>query len=97
MSRRLSDDDSDDSIKNYNWADITTTLELTSVAAVVLLILFECKRNKRSVFWPKRKYLSSHTPPEMPAGLFGWVRVSFMMGGEELLSYVGLDAYMMLR
>ena len=90
-------DDRLEAVYAYSWDNIGTSALWGAVGGLALMLVFELKRSKRSVYWPKRKHMPHRSPSEMPLGLGAWVPTALMMPNEELLRKTGLDAYMMLR
>lgn len=66
-----------------------TTLVLSGVIGFVLWVIFEIKRNKRSVYAPRPAKLPHRAPPALAYGPLRWVRTVATMSGPETLRLAG--------
>lgn len=67
---------------------------------IILLCIFEMARNIRSIYAPRftKKYLESSRVPALPPSYpLGWVRAIQNVSDDELLHFIGLDGYMLIR
>lgn len=66
-----------------------TTLLLSAVLGLGLWLLFEIKRNKRSVYAPRPAKLPHRAPPALAYGPLRWVWTVAALPGSETLRLAG--------
>lgn len=97
-SRRLSDDDTDDSVKESD--QLLNTFYINMVIFTTLIILFELVRNYKSIYLNRltKKNIHLKRVPSPPSRFpFAWVYQVLTIPQEEVLRMIGLDGYMLLR
>lgn len=85
-------------LASEGFPEISSTVILNLCIGTVLLLVFELKRDKRSVFAPKIERSGKRgSPPPLPHGFLAWVMPVIRTKGHEVLALAGLDAYLLLR
>eukprot|EP00903_Cladosiphon_okamuranus_P018683 g17196.t2 len=87
----------DPDISSQGLSEFLTTLVLSGVIGFVLWVIFEIKRNKRSVYAPRPAKLPHRASPALAYGPLRWVKTVATMSGPETLRLAGMDAYCLLR
>lgn len=111
MAPAATDDDNPwwKAARSVEWPEITTTMELTAALVLGLLMLFELKRHRKSVYAPRmRHYAGEERARRLPmdgAVLMGgwrrwplaWAWLVCRVPDDEMRRMIGLDAFMVLR
>ncbi|CAN0324336.1 unnamed protein product [Pylaiella littoralis] len=84
-------------ISSQGFSEFLTTLVLSLVLGLGMLLLFEIKRNKSSVYAPRLSKLPHRAAPELSYGPLRWVWKVATLSGPETLRLAGMDAYCLLR
>ncbi|CAM9522137.1 unnamed protein product, partial [Ectocarpus sp. 6 AP-2014] len=86
-------------ISSQGLSEFLTTLLLSAVLGLGLWLLFEIKRNKRSVYAPRPAKLPHRAPPALAYGPLRWVWTVATLPGSDTLRLAGkcMDAYCLLR
>lgn len=70
-----------------------TTLVLNTVIGLVLMVLFEIKRDKKSVYAPRLSKLPHRASPTLPYGPLRWIWTVGTLPGPETLRLAGTALY----
>ena len=73
-----------------DWQSICLSLEVCVPAGVIMLLVFECMKGTRPVYWPKRRWKRSQTPRRFAAGFLAWLADDMLTPGDALCDVAGV-------
>jgi hypothetical protein len=84
-------------LASNDWIVIGNTVLLYGAVGLILLVVFEVFRGKKSVFLRRASKLK-HRTPKIPGRMpFQWIPPVFKLSNEEMRRMVGLDGYVCIR